>query len=242
MLKGTKAKLFTGFAVAMTLGTSLNSLSPIIAEASNTPEIEVAEDNTYDSSVDTYNQLKSLVDNNINIVNDQIKLSRKGSILNFISNNVMELQLGNEEYRGSQEIYNDITSSIEHMNSLVKSGDFILRSDGSIVEVPKFSMARAATYNINGSYWWGVKYTSYNKSGTIDLRTLFLNTALLQGATAAALAVTPAAVVGIVPLLTGAYDGMIANSIQGQLDKNAAGNGIHIDVNSHVPYYSVYPR
>lgn len=128
------------------------------------------------------------------------------------------------------------------MNSLVKSGDFILRSDGSIVEIPQFTMARAATYNINGSYWWGVKYTSYNRSGTIDLRTLFLNSALLKGATATALAVTPAAVLAIFPVFTGVYDGMIANSIQGQLDKNAAGNGIHVDVNRHVPHYSVYPR
>lgn len=65
-------------------------------------------------------------------------------------------------------------------------------------------------------------------------------TAFLQGATATALAFTPAAVLAIFPFFTGVYDGMISNSKQGQLDKNAAGNGKHVDINSHVPHYSVY--
>ncbi|OJF90459.1 hypothetical protein [Alkalibacterium sp. 20] len=242
MLKGKKGKLFTEFAVVIALGTSLISLSPVIAEAASTSKVEVKEVSTNNAGINTYNKLKSLVDNNVNIINNQIELSNEDSIRNFISNNIIELQLLGAEYRSSQEIYTDITSSIKHMNNLVKSDNYSLRSDGSIVEVPNLSVTAARSYNINASYWWGVKYTSFNRNGTIDLKTLFLNTALLQAATAGALGLTPAAALGIIPLLAGSYDGMIANSIQGELDKNTANNGINVDVNSYVPYYSVYPR
>lgn len=259
MSKLTKRKLFTGFAIAVSLAPSLSSVNPIVAEASSALEPDTAYINNEDTYPETYEQLISLVDENIEIVNNKIVVNNKDEIRNYISNNVLNLQSKEGEYKTAQNIYTDILISIDDINTAAQSDSFTLQDDGSIINTTTVVNLNSGEYvttsalggggggartgqNEVSSHWWGYRITTYGVNGTRDLKTLFQNNALVQGALITALGLSPAALFAAIPVVTGAYSAMVANSLQNAIDKGDARRGIKLDMTRALPTYRISPR
>lgn len=261
MSKFMKRKLFTGLAIAVSLAPSLYSISPIVAEASSRTDSEVLSVNSEDNYSNTYEQLVSLVDNNIETVDNKIVVTNKDLILNFISNNVINLQIEKDEYRTAQEIYSDIFDSINSINTVAQSDRFTLQNDGSIIETPALNLSSekftvmalsdgrggGGSTNIGkgnqaSTHWWGYRITTYNVNGTRDLKTAFLNSFTAQGALAIAFGLSPAGVLATIPAIGAARHGMIANSLQNVIDKGQAGRGVKLNMHRGLPTYTVTPN
>lgn len=256
-----KRKLFTGLAITVSLAPSLYSISPIVAEASSRTDSEVLSVNSEDNYSNTYEQLVSLVDNNIETVDNKIVVTNKDLISNFISNNVINLQIEKGEYRTAQEIYSDIFDSINSINTVAQSDRFTLQNDGSIIETPALNLSSEKSTvmalsdgrggggrtslgrgNQTSTHWWGYRITTFNLNGTRDLRTLFINSNAILAAVAAGFGFTPAAALAAMPVIGIARHTMVANSLQNVIDKGQAGSGVKLDMHKGIGTYKVTPN
>lgn len=224
----------------ITLGFAAPTVS--FANEQLEPQSEVSVSAT-ENPQDTFEDFKSFVDSKISFDGNKYVLDNPMEIKEVLIQNENQISLEiNSEFSGVA-YFNNITKNIEDMNAKLAGGNYHKTGDNGIEKnIPLTRQAKPEKPYQATSHWWGVKFQSFGPKGTIDLRTMFLNSTLVQGALVAVLAFTPAAVLSVFPILSGAYDGMVANSIQGEIDKGTDKKGISVDVNNWVPTYSVYPN
>ncbi|MBO0470292.1 hypothetical protein JZO66_07025 [Enterococcus sp. DIV0242_7C1] len=232
--------------LGLVLGTliAVGFVAPTVSLASeqSVPQSRV-EVSTADNSQGTFENFKSFVDSKISFDGKKFVLNDPEEIKEVLINNESQISLEiGSEFSGA-EYFNYITQNIEDMNAKLAGGSFHVTADNGIGKntLAVRKPAPEKPYQLT-SHWWGIKFQSFGPKGTIDLKTMFLNSTLVQGAVVAILAFTPAAVLSVFPIISGAYDGMIANSIQGEIDKGTDKKGISVDINNWVPTYSVYPN
>jgi len=227
--------------ILCTLITAVFVVPSVVFADEQSQTTEVSE---VSSSTDTFEKIKSFVDNKVSFDGSRYILNDPTEIESFLIQNERQISSEtNTEFSGTK-YFEYILKNIEEMNTKLAAGNYHTTVDNGIEKnIPFTRQAKPEKKYQLTSHWWGVKFQSFGPNGTVDLYTLFLNTALVEGAVGAAIGLTPGAqLISVFPLFQAAYDGMVANSINGEITKGTHKKGIQVDINNWVPHYAVYPN
>lgn len=94
-----------------------------------------------------------------------------------------------------QQYFEGILNSLADMNAKLATRAYHVVSDNGIeenfLETRPLKPERPVTLS---QHWWGIKYQSFGHNETVDLKTMFLDNALIFGAIGTAIGLSPAAV------------------------------------------------
>ena len=205
------------------------------------------ESTTYQDNVQaagTLEELKQIIDSKISLVGNQFILNDSEFVETIIVASEDNISReANVQFDG-EDYFESIKNNLFEMNNNLNSGMYHITEDKGIEKNQFMSrQARPEKPYTLSTHWWGLKFQSFGPNGTVDLYTFFLNSALVELTISGALGLTPSVqVLGVIPLLQSAYDGMVANTINGEITKGTHKKGIQVDINNWVPHYSVYPN
>lgn len=215
----------------------------MFAEEQVEPQEQDVNVSVMENSENTFEKIKQFIDSKIVLVDNKYILSNPAEVQSFLIMNEKNVSLETGTEFSGVQYFEYINRNIEDMNIKLASHSYFATADNGVEKVKLMprNAAKEKPFEIS-THWWGGKFKSFGPNGTIDLKKHFLNTALVEGAIATALGLSPTAVLSTFPILMAAYDGMVANSIDGEIQKGTHMKGIQVDINNWVPHYAVYPN
>lgn len=225
----------------ITVGFSAPTVSLANEQSEQQSEVSLS---VTENSQGTFEDFKSFVDSKISFDGNKYVLNDPMKIKEVLIQNENQISLEiNSKFSGAA-YFDSIIKNIGDMNAKLAGGNYHTTVDNGIEKnIPLTRQAKPEKPYQLTSHWWGVKFQSFGPNGTVNLYTLFLNTALVEGAVGTAIGLTPGAqLISVFPLFQAAYDGMVANSINGEITKGTHKKGIQVDINNWVPHYAVYPN
>ncbi|MGL5296086.1 MAG: hypothetical protein ACRDAO_03935 [Culicoidibacterales bacterium] len=199
--------------------------------------IEYQDPETTTSTVDL---LLKYVDSNITVENDLLALNNEKDILDFIDQNLQNLNIEMNNSYSSSEIFAVISKMISDTNIELSKDNVFLGENKEIINI---SIAnRRASVQRTERFWWGVRQTFFNDRAATryvyELRQI--NNGLSAIALVAGVATSGYWGIGALPPgLTSLYFSNVANSVE--YHAGLPGSRVVLDLN-HLLFYTCSAR